>query len=69
MHFLYQAFLSLSSSGLLYVCLLQPTESGIESGVLVLLLRLAQEFYVQNPEEVIVILDLLSRLASFNMVF
>ncbi|XP_057788584.1 uncharacterized protein LOC131005591 isoform X2 [Salvia miltiorrhiza] len=38
-----------------------------ESGVLVLLLRLAKEFYMQTPEEVIVILDLLSRLASFNM--
>ncbi|XP_041997267.1 uncharacterized protein LOC121747315 isoform X2 [Salvia splendens] len=36
------------------------------SGVLVLLLRLAKELYMQNPEEVIVILDLLSRLASFN---
>ncbi|XP_042000671.1 uncharacterized protein LOC121750240 isoform X3 [Salvia splendens] len=37
-----------------------------ESGVLVLLLRLAKELYMQNPEEVIFILDLLSRLASFN---
>ncbi|KAI3446215.1 hypothetical protein Pfo_002880 [Paulownia fortunei] len=37
-----------------------------ESGVLVLLLRLAQELYVQNPEELIVILDLLSRLVTFN---
>ncbi|KAL1554389.1 hypothetical protein AAHA92_14953 [Salvia divinorum] len=37
-----------------------------ESGVLVLLLRLAKELYMQNPEEVIVILDLLSRLTSFN---
>ncbi|XP_047941076.1 uncharacterized protein LOC125188339 isoform X2 [Salvia hispanica] len=36
------------------------------SGVLVLLLRLAKELYMQNPEEVVVILDLLSRLASFN---
>ncbi|GFP89006.1 nucleoporin nup188 homolog [Phtheirospermum japonicum] len=38
-----------------------------ESGVVVLLLRLAQELYVQNPEERIVILDLLSRLVNFNM--
>ncbi|KAL3621352.1 hypothetical protein CASFOL_036264 [Castilleja foliolosa] len=38
-----------------------------ESGVVVLLLRLAQELYMQNPEELIVILDLLSRLVTFNM--
>lgn len=40
-----------------------------ESGVLVLLLRLAQEPYKQNPEELVIILDLLSRLVTFNMVF
>ncbi|KAL8060239.1 hypothetical protein ABFX02_02G012000 [Erythranthe guttata] len=37
-----------------------------ESGVLVLLLRLAQQLYLQNPEELIVILDLLSRLVTFS---
>ncbi|KAL0422870.1 UNVERIFIED_CONTAM: hypothetical protein Slati_3309900 [Sesamum latifolium] len=38
-----------------------------ESGVLVLLLRLAQQQYTQNTEELIVILDLLSRLVTFNV--
>ncbi|XP_011088558.1 uncharacterized protein LOC105169752 [Sesamum indicum] len=38
-----------------------------ESGVLVLLLRLAQQQYAQNTEELIVILDLLSRLVTFNV--
>lgn len=39
-----------------------------QSGVLVLLLRLAQELYLDSTEEVLVTLDLLSRLVSFNMV-
>ncbi|XP_073292764.1 uncharacterized protein [Primulina huaijiensis] len=38
-----------------------------ESGVVVLLLRLAQELYTKNFEEVHAILDLLSRLVTFNM--
>ncbi|XP_073159038.1 uncharacterized protein [Henckelia pumila] len=38
-----------------------------ESGMLVLLLRLAQELYTKNFEEVHAILDLLSRLTKFNM--
>ncbi|XP_059647512.1 uncharacterized protein LOC132293878 [Cornus florida] len=38
-----------------------------QSGVLVLLLRLGQELYLENTEEVLVTLDLLSRLVSFNM--
>ncbi|KAL0383983.1 UNVERIFIED_CONTAM: hypothetical protein Sradi_2792600 [Sesamum radiatum] len=38
-----------------------------ESGVLVLLLRLAQQQYAQNTEELIGILDLLSRLVTFNV--
>ncbi|KAL6545953.1 hypothetical protein OROGR_009827 [Orobanche gracilis] len=37
-----------------------------ESGILVLLLRLAQDRYMQNTEELINILDLLSRLVTFN---
>ncbi|KAK6136640.1 hypothetical protein DH2020_029623 [Rehmannia glutinosa] len=37
-----------------------------ESGVLVLLLRLAQAVYMKNSEELIVILGLLSRLVTFN---
>ncbi|KAG8368145.1 hypothetical protein BUALT_Bualt15G0014600 [Buddleja alternifolia] len=37
-----------------------------ESGLLVLLLRLAQDLYMKNSEELIVILDLLSRLVTFN---
>ncbi|XP_010261283.1 PREDICTED: uncharacterized protein LOC104600140 [Nelumbo nucifera] len=37
-----------------------------QSGVLVLLLRLAREFYFSRHEEVLVILDLLCRLASFS---
>lgn len=37
-----------------------------ESGVLVLLLRLAQQLYLDRTEEVLVALDLLSRLVSFN---
>ena len=39
-----------------------------QSGVLVLLLRLAQELYLDSTEEVLVTLDLLSRLVSLNMV-
>lgn len=39
-----------------------------ESGVLVLLLRLAQQLYLDRTEEVLVALDLLSRLVSFNKV-
>ncbi|XP_057475806.1 uncharacterized protein LOC130763817 [Actinidia eriantha] len=38
-----------------------------QSGVLVLLLRLAQELYLDSTEEVLVTLDLLSRLVSLNM--
>ncbi|KAG6410877.1 hypothetical protein SASPL_128950 [Salvia splendens] len=57
-HYIAYGLLSLA----LYLSSLQHTESG----VLVLLLRLAKELYMQNPEEVIFILDLLSRLASFN---
>ncbi|GER50288.1 hypothetical protein STAS_27578 [Striga asiatica] len=38
-----------------------------ESGVLVLLMRLAQELRMQNSQDLIVILDLLSRLVTFNM--
>ncbi|XP_074312975.1 uncharacterized protein LOC141648320 isoform X2 [Silene latifolia] len=38
-----------------------------QSGVLVLLLRLAQVLELDGSEEVVVILDLFSRLASFNM--
>ncbi|KAL7002582.1 hypothetical protein U1Q18_003734 [Sarracenia purpurea var. burkii] len=38
-----------------------------QSGVLVLLLRLAQELYLDSTEEVFVTLDLLSRLVSNNM--
>ncbi|KAK4437676.1 hypothetical protein Salat_0101600 [Sesamum alatum] len=38
-----------------------------ESGLLVLLLRLAQQQYAQNTEEQVVILDLLSRLVTFNV--
>ncbi|XP_058213125.1 uncharacterized protein LOC131325082 isoform X1 [Rhododendron vialii] len=38
-----------------------------QSGVLVLLLRLAQKLYLDCTEEVLVTLDLLSRLVSFNM--
>ncbi|GMP64170.1 hypothetical protein CsSME_00025565 [Camellia sinensis var. sinensis] len=37
-----------------------------QSGVLLLLLRLAQELYLNSTEEVLVTLDLLSRLVSFN---
>ncbi|KAL8556343.1 hypothetical protein ACS0TY_003962 [Phlomoides rotata] len=37
-----------------------------ESGVLVLLLRLSQELHMQNLEELVTILDLLSRLVNFN---
>lgn len=37
-----------------------------QSGVLVLLLRLAQKIYLDDIEEVLVILDLLSRLVTFN---
>ncbi|KAL6517393.1 hypothetical protein OROMI_033094 [Orobanche minor] len=37
-----------------------------ESGIFVLLLRLAQDRYMQNTEELINILDLLSRLVTFN---
>ncbi|KAF8406575.1 hypothetical protein HHK36_008663 [Tetracentron sinense] len=37
-----------------------------QSGVFVLLLRLAQEFYLKGNDEALVILDLLSRLVSFN---
>ncbi|KAK9070882.1 hypothetical protein SSX86_009450 [Deinandra increscens subsp. villosa] len=37
-----------------------------QSGVLVLLLRLAQEMYPDGSEEVLVILDLISRLVTFN---
>lgn len=40
-----------------------------ESGVLVLLLRLSQELYMKNPEELVITLDLLSRLVTFNTVF
>ena len=39
-----------------------------QSGVLVLLLRLAQELYLDSTEEVLVTLDLLSRLVSLNIV-
>lgn len=49
---------------MLLLCLLQYQESG----VLVLLLRLAQQLYLQNPEELLVILDLLSRLVTFSKV-
>ncbi|XP_051133760.1 uncharacterized protein LOC127253286 isoform X2 [Andrographis paniculata] len=37
-----------------------------ESGVLVLLLHLAQDLHRQNTEELIIILDLFSRLVTFN---
>ncbi|KAL3843385.1 hypothetical protein ACJIZ3_000788 [Penstemon smallii] len=37
-----------------------------ESGVVVVLLRLAQDLYLKNSEETIVVLDLLSRLVTFN---
>ncbi|KAI3804009.1 hypothetical protein L1987_32177 [Smallanthus sonchifolius] len=37
-----------------------------QSGVLVLLLRVAQEMYPDGSEEVLVILDLISRLVTFN---
>ncbi|KAB1207586.1 hypothetical protein CJ030_MR7G022888 [Morella rubra] len=37
-----------------------------QSGVLVLLLRLAQELYLDKSEEVFLTLDLLSRMVSFN---
>ncbi|KAJ7978575.1 Nucleoporin like [Quillaja saponaria] len=37
-----------------------------ESGVFILLVRLAQEMYLNSNEEVLCILDLLSRLVSFN---
>ncbi|KAL9691487.1 hypothetical protein QQ045_011911 [Rhodiola kirilowii] len=37
-----------------------------QSGVLVLILRLAQELYTENNEEVYAILDLLCRLTTFN---
>lgn len=39
-----------------------------QSGVLVLLLRLAQEMFLESNEEVILTFDLLSRLVSSNMV-
>lgn len=39
-----------------------------QSGVLVLLLRVAQEMYPDGSEEVLVILDLISRLVTFNKV-
>ena len=39
-----------------------------QSGVLVLLLRLAQEMYLESSEEVLLAFDLLSRLVTFNMV-
>ncbi|GMP64171.1 hypothetical protein CsSME_00025565 [Camellia sinensis var. sinensis] len=39
-----------------------------QSGVLLLLLRLAQELYLNSTEEVLVTLDLLSRLVSFNTI-
>ncbi|KAA8536013.1 hypothetical protein F0562_028491 [Nyssa sinensis] len=38
-----------------------------QSGLLVLLFRLAQELYSESTEESLVILDLLNRLVSFNM--
>ncbi|XP_021609697.1 uncharacterized protein LOC110613074 isoform X3 [Manihot esculenta] len=38
----------------------------MQSGLLILLLRLAQEQYVESNEEIFLILDLLSRMVSFN---
>ncbi|XP_071935327.1 uncharacterized protein [Coffea arabica] len=38
-----------------------------QSGVVVLLYHMAQELFIQNSEEVLVILDLLSRLVTFSL--
>lgn len=51
-----------------YMCILVCPLQHYESGVLVLLLRLAKELYFRNSEEIIAILDLLNRLVSFNTV-
>lgn len=47
-----------------YVVLLQYSQSGL----LVLLLRLAQGTHLDSSDEVFAILDLLSRMVSFNVV-
>lgn len=40
-----------------------------QSEVLVLLMRLAEELYFERNDEVLLILDLISRMVTFNTVF